>query len=122
MDNDSYIRARDGVRYNRTIAEAAEAVAADIEHPEIQAWATSVGKQHRFHEQRFQGTLDRLEKKQASEPEGTAVETEQTRSIAEEQAAFAAQQEASQEAETDSVLSQQLPSVQMATQQEVHQP
>lgn len=112
MDNDSYIRARDGVRYNRTIAEAAEAVAADIEHPEIQAWATSVGKQHRFHEQRFQGTLDRLEKKQAGESEGSAVETSEPQSIAEQQAAFAAQQEETSLPE--------VPEVQMATQQEVH--
>lgn len=94
MPNDSYIRARDGVHYNRTVAEAAEAVAEEIEHPEIKAWATSVGKQHRFHEQRFQGTLDRLDKKQDESSEESAVETPGEESIADQQAAFAAEQEA----------------------------
>lgn len=105
MTTDSYIRARDGVRYNRTIAEAAEAVAGEIEHPEIQAWATSVGKQHRFHEQRFQGTLDRLEKKQQEDSEGTAVETSEP-SVAEQQAAA--------EAEADAQFPE-VPEVQMAS-------
>lgn len=111
MPNDSYIRARDGVHYNRTVAEAAEAVAEEIEHPEIKAWATSIGKQHRFHEKRFQGALDRLDKTQDENSEEAAVETPTEASIADQQAANAVEQEV----ETDDLLRQQLPSVQMVS-------
>lgn len=81
---------RDAVRYNEALAEAAEAVSAELDHPEPKQWATSVGKQHRFHQKRHQAALDKAEREQATGTTPVAVETP---SIADEQAAFAAQQE-----------------------------
>jgi len=52
---------RSAIIYNEGLAEAAERIAPDLEHPEIQKWCKSVGKQHRFHATRHKKALAKLE-------------------------------------------------------------
>lgn len=99
----------DAILYNEVLAEAAETVAKEIKDPEIQKWPTSVGKQHRFHASRHKKALVKLDKGEPYAPveiipegldlNGGSVfdpinpeETEDTRSVAEQQAEFAASQ------------------------------
>lgn len=99
----------DAILYNEVLAEAAEDVAKKIKDPEIRKWPTSVGKQHRFHASRHKKALAKLDKGEPYAPvemipEGldldggsvfdplTPEEPEDTRSVAEQQAEFAASQ------------------------------
>ena len=48
------------VQYNEGLAEAAEALAKTLKHPEIKKWCVSVGKQHRFHAKRHKSALAKI--------------------------------------------------------------
>lgn len=52
---------RSAVIYNEALAEAAEGLSEKLEDPEIQKWARSVGKQHRFHLKRHKLALEKIE-------------------------------------------------------------
>lgn len=51
---------RSAVQYNEGLAQAAEALAKTLEHPEIKKWCVSVGKQHRFHAKRHKSALEKI--------------------------------------------------------------
>lgn len=88
---DNIVRHRDAVRYNQVIAEAAEGLLEELESEEIIKWVTGVARQHRFHENRHRSALAKLEQKQEQQ-EQTDTPAEE-KSIQEQQAEFAAEQE-----------------------------
>jgi hypothetical protein len=49
------------IKYNEQLADAADAVADELEHEVIEGWARSVAKQHRFHLRRHQKALTKLQ-------------------------------------------------------------
>lgn len=53
------------IQYNGELAKFAEDLADELGHPEVERWARSVAKQHRFHEGRHQKALDKIERHQA---------------------------------------------------------
>lgn len=59
----SYHRA--AIQYNGEIADFAANLADKLEHPEVERWARSVAKQHRFHLDRHEKALDKIERHQA---------------------------------------------------------
>lgn len=77
----------DAVKYNQTIAEAAEKLTSVLKHPTIVKWCAGIAKQHRFHLKRHERALEKMDL--ASRVEAETAEP----SIAEQQAAFAAAQE-----------------------------
>lgn len=52
------------IQYNGELAEFAEKLADRLKHPEVERWARSVAKQHRFHEGRHKKALDKIERQQ----------------------------------------------------------
>lgn len=83
------------ITYNEELAEHAEELSSRLNHPVISKWCDSVAKQHRFHLSRHRKALAKLERMQ----DGSTVETEDggedlvisEKTIADEQAEFAAQ-------------------------------
>lgn len=77
------------VRYNEELAIFAEDLADTLENEEVQRWCRSVSKQHKFHAGRHKRALDNLLDEDVDEDEPKT----QTKSIQDEQAEFAKEQE-----------------------------
>lgn len=76
------------IEYNEVLAKTAEKLSETLEHPEIQRWCRGVGLQHRFHEKQHKTALERLEHQETGTEE---------KSVAEQQAQFAKDQESVEE-------------------------
>jgi rubrerythrin len=77
------------VQYNEGLADTAEKLADEVEDQQVAQWCRSVGRQHRFHAARHKSALEKLEKGDVTPLQSTS--EIQPKSIAEEQAEFAAQ-------------------------------
>jgi len=49
------------IRYNEALAIYAESLIESLENPEVAGWAAGVAKQHRFHLERHQTSLEKLQ-------------------------------------------------------------
>lgn len=100
MSNNAKVAAEDrdpsyyesAIRYNEELAKFAADLAPTIEHEEPRRWCLSVAKQHRFHANRHKKALDKLRAKLKSADRAPSADG--PTSIADEQAAYAAPQEA----------------------------
>jgi hypothetical protein len=78
------------VQYNEGLALAAEEQANLVQDPVVKKWCRAIAKQHRFHLKRHRAALARLQG--SKQPQSTDEES-RPKTIAEEQAEFAAQKE-----------------------------
>lgn len=123
---DKLVYHEDAILYNESVAKEAESLNDRLRDPEIKKWARAVAKQHRHHLKRHRSALRKLQAGEEPEsveilPEGLdvpplneeesnldaiPVEVPDTRSVAEQQAEFAAEmssQEATAEADAPDV-------------------
>ncbi len=81
------------VEYNETLALAAEGLASSVKDPVVSKWCSSIAKQHRFHLKRHRAALAKIQgEAHKLTPEEMPAQTHE-KTVAEEQAEFAAQQE-----------------------------
>lgn len=100
------------IQYNEDLADFAEALAEKLEHAEVARWSRAVSKQHKFHAGRHKKALaklentprfegdksDEIEKDEPVGPEDVQLKSPEL-SVADEQAAFAAEMAAKEEQE-----------------------
>jgi hypothetical protein len=95
------------VQYNEALAIAAEEQASSVQDPVVKKWCTSIAKQHRFHLKRHRAALAKIQgEARVLTPEEMPAQTHE-KSVAEEQAEFAAQQQANEGTDGEDVISEE---------------
>jgi hypothetical protein len=79
------------VQYNEALALAAEKEAESVQDPVVKKWCLAVAAQHRFHLKRHRAALAKVQGKKNA-PNEPAEQPRKEKTVAEEQAEFAAQQ------------------------------